>query len=197
MATGVVFVAIVLGTMLWGWVPYAIMLTVACVGCAWEFHRLAPRNVWGLFYIGVVIGMMLRFEPRFAAGFAVVVWANDVCAYLVGVTLGRHKMAPRLSPHKSWEGFVGGLVGAVVVATFVGRFWIGVEFDLPGIWGAFGLFVALAAVGGDLAESWFKRAAGVKDSGRVFPGHGGFLDRFDAMLGAAPVAFLFMMIFLR
>jgi CDP-diglyceride synthetase len=131
------------------------------------------------------------WDVRIAPAFIAVVWANDVFAYLVGVSAGRHKMAPKLSPHKSWEGFAGGLAGAMSVAAVIGRFWIGANVWL---WVAFGLVVSLAAVGGDLAESRLKRAAGVKDSGRLLPGHGGVLDRFDATLGAVPVAFLFFLV---
>ncbi len=136
------------------------------------------------------------WDPRMAPAFMVVVWANDVFAYLVGVAFGRHKMAPKISPHKSWEGFAGGIVGATAVAAVVGRFWVGGEVWL---WALFGVVVALAAVAGDLAESRLKRAAGVKDSGRLLPGHGGLLDRFDATLGAVPVAFVFLLVthFLR
>jgi phosphatidate cytidylyltransferase len=140
-----------------------------------------------------------------APAFIVIVWANDVFAYLTGMALGKHPMAPKISPKKTWEGFAGGIVGAVAVAVAIGKFVFGAGVDVGAganfasitglvLWAAFGLVVALASVGGDLAESWFKRRADVKDSGNAFPGHGGFLDRFDAMLGAAPVAFIFFLI---
>jgi CDP-diglyceride synthetase len=198
-----------------------LLVLVGCL-CAVEFWRIARSAAarWlGLIYIAGCMAAMWYFpligggmsdgrggvwesspllaihsdgwDPRIAPAFALIVWANDVFAYLVGVNLGRHKMSPTLSPHKSWEGFAGGLVGAVIVAAFVGRLWIG---NVWRIWIPFGLFVALAAVGGDLLESRFKRAAGVKDSGRLLPGHGGMLDRFDATLGAVPVAFLFFLL---
>jgi CDP-diglyceride synthetase len=134
------------------------------------------------------------WDGRIAPAFVVIVWANDTFAYMTGTTLGRrgrHKLWERLSPNKTWEGFAGGLAGAGAVAALMGRFWFDANVWL---WAAFGLVVALAAVGGDLFESHFKRVAGVKDSGRMFPGHGGWLDRFDATLGAVPVAFLFFLI---
>jgi CDP-diglyceride synthetase len=134
------------------------------------------------------------WDGRIAPAFVIIVWANDTFAYMTGTTLGRkgrHKLCERLSPNKTREGFVGGLVGAVAMAAVMGRFWFDADVWL---WAAFGLVVALAAVGGDLVESHFKRMAGVKDSGNMFPGHGGWLDRFDATLGAVPVAFLFLMI---
>lgn len=118
------------------------------------------------------------------------VWGNDVFAYLAGVTMGRHKMCERLSPKKSWEGFVGGVLGSLAVgavaATILGESY--------GIWMGLALIVSLASVVGDLVESMFKRDAGVKDSGNIIPGHGGILDRFDAFILSAPCAFVFLLI---
>lgn len=122
------------------------------------------------------------------------VWLNDSLAYLVGSSIGRHKMAPLISPNKSWEGFFGGALASVGV-------WVLLPF-LPAISGglipdtgislgwaaATGAAVALAAVVGDLAESRFKREAGVKDSGTLLPGHGGFLDRHDSLILVCLVA---------
>ncbi|MDR2911686.1 MAG: phosphatidate cytidylyltransferase [Alistipes sp.] len=208
-ATGVVFVAVVLGAMMLGRVTFGVLLGLIAAGCVAEFWRLARRPLtrWaGTVYIVLCVVAMWFFpvmgggmsvvpegvwNVRIAPAFIVVVWANDVFAYLVGITLGRHKMCPRLSPHKTWEGFAGGLAGAMVAGGVIGQLWIG---EIWRIWIPFGLVVALAAVAGDFAESSFKRAAGVKDSGVVLPGHGGLLDRFDAMLGAVPAAFLFLLI---
>ncbi len=221
-ATGIVFVAVVLAAMLLGRITYAVLLVFVAVWCSVEFWRIArtpARKSLGVLYIVLCMVAMWFFpvigadmgdaggiigkdspllsgsfndwDVRIAPAFALTVWANDVFAYLVGVAFGRHKMFPRVSPHKSWEGFAGGVAGAVIVAAVVGRFGLGANMWL---WAAFGLVVAIAAVLGDFVESWFKRAAGVKDSGRLLPGHGGLLDRFDAMLGAVPAAFLFFLV---
>jgi phosphatidate cytidylyltransferase len=111
-------------------------------------------------------------------------WAGDIGAYYVGRGLGRHPLAPAVSPKKTVEGAVGGLLAAAVTAAVAGR-WL-----LPGAaWAAVaGLGLLLAAVGmlGDLAESALKRAAGVKDSGAIIPGHGGVLDRLDSLMFAGP-----------
>jgi phosphatidate cytidylyltransferase len=221
--TGAIFVAVVLAAMLLGRGLYFVLLVlIACI-CSMEFMNLARTRAqrWlGVAYIFLAMAAMAFFpvigagmssdahgpwsdcpwlaarwpdgwDFRVAPAFIVTVWANDVFAYLVGSPFGRHKMAPRLSPHKSWEGFVGGVVGAMIVAGVIGKFWIG---EIWRIWIPFGLVVSLAAVAGDLVESRFKRAVGVKDSGRLLPGHGGLLDRFDATLGAVPAAFLFFLI---
>ena len=109
--------------------------------------------------------------------------AADVGAYFVGRAWGRHKLAPRVSPAKTWEGALGGLVTVALVA------WVGaVHFGLPVVpVVAFGCLVGVFSVVGDLTESMFKRAAGLKDSGTLLPGHGGLLDRLDSITAAAPL----------
>ncbi len=113
-----------------------------------------------------------------------VIWANDVAAYLIGSRWGRGGLVPSLSPNKSWQGAAAGLAGGLIVGAIGGAF-LGspVSYVLAGI--------AVAAAGqlGDLFESMIKRAAGVKDSGDLFPGHGGALDRIDSLLFAFPVVF--------
>ena len=116
------------------------------------------------------------------------VWADDTAAYFVGRLIGRHRMAPTLSPKKSWEGFVAGTAAAVVVAFFA----LYQDRDTYlSIWQAvvLGAAIAVAAVLGDLFESAVKRDVAVKDSGRLLGGHGGFLDRLDSLLFAAPTAY--------
>lgn len=124
------------------------------------------------------------------------VWAGDIVAMYVGRTLGKHKLAPQLSPGKTWEGAVGSLLGSLLVT--VGLIELAVQLtkrdiltlSFPGpiwYWLVFAVIVNVAAQVGDLAESALKRSAGVKDSGTLLPGHGGILDRIDALLLAAPV----------
>lgn len=121
----------------------------------------------------------------------VIVWANDVGAYLVGVTFGRHRLMERISPKKSWEGFFGGMAFAILAGIAAGmtidKEWI--------FWIVLAVLTTISGVWGDLVESMFKRSAGVKDSGSIMPGHGGFLDRFDALLFAAPVALAWIKLF--
>jgi len=114
------------------------------------------------------------------------VWAADIGAFFVGRSFGRLKLAPRVSPAKTWEGVLGGLAAAAVVAA-VGAWW----FDLPRVaFLSLCLAVTLISIVGDLTESMFKRYAGMKDSGSVFPGHGGVLDRIDSITAAAPLFLL-------
>lgn len=125
-------------------------------------------------------------DPRYVYLLCAVVWAGDSGAYFAGRTLGKHKLAPRMSPNKTWEGSIGGIIASIIGAACVKAFYA------DGI-AAWEVIVASAFAGGvlgqlgDLAESTFKRFSGVKDSGKIFPGHGGFLDRVDGLLFAAPV----------
>jgi phosphatidate cytidylyltransferase len=116
----------------------------------------------------------------------IAVFADDTAAYFVGRTIGRHKMAPTISPGKSWEGFVGGTIAAMAVAFFA-MYDQGFLTDFEAV--ALGAAIAVSSTLGDLFESAIKRDLGVKDSGRLLAGHGGVLDRIDSILWAGPAAF--------
>ena len=153
----------------------------------------------GVLYVAVPLSLLLYvpvlagdgvWRPETVLCYIFIIWANDVFAYLVGMTFGRHRLCERLSPKKSWEGFFGGLAGAVAAGLAAAyaldaNYWV---------WGGLALVASLSGVAGDLVESMFKREAGVKDSGQVIPGHGGVLDRFDALLLSAPYVFLYLLL---
>ena len=151
----------------------------------------------GVFYVALPLSLMLympligseAWNPWVLIAYIVIVWSNDVFAYLFGMTFGRHRLFERLSPKKSWEGFFGGLVGAVVAGVVAAHL---MEQSMV-VWAALALLISVTAVLGDLAESMFKRAADVKDSGALIPGHGGMLDRFDALFLSAPFVFVYML----
>lgn len=114
---------------------------------------------------------------------------GDIAAYFIGTRFGAHKMAPSISPGKSWEGFVGGVAGSLLG----GALFAGLLFDLSLAAGlGIGAIVAALAPAGDLVESLAKRELGIKDSGRLLPGHGGFLDRLDAIVFCCPVVYLYL-----
>lgn len=166
----------------------------------WMRARIGDVGVsfFGAAYTGLLLSSLIvvrQAVPGFWGGVLVVgifcsVWANDSFAYLVGSRFGKHKLAPRISPKKSWEGFIGGLAGSVVI-------WCALSF-IPGVQMSiaqavcFGMTCGLAGVLGDLAESRIKRNSGVKDSGTIMPGHGGILDRCDSLFLASVVAAVLM-----
>ena len=125
----------------------------------------------------------------------VFLWINDTGAYCTGSLIGRHKLFPRISPGKTWEGSVGGGLLVVVVAAVTG-YWENRLMGMAGLsvagWMGLGLVVVVFGTWGDLVESLFKRTLGVKDSGRLLPGHGGMLDRFDSSLMAIPAAVIYL-----
>lgn len=150
----------------------------------------------GVIYVAMPLSLMCYFpiiaseawNPWMMLFYIFIIWANDVFAYLVGMSIGRHRLCERLSPKKSWEGFFGGIIGAVAMGLVAAR----VLGDDYAAWGGLAVVAAVTGVLGDLVESMFKRAAGVKDSGSLIPGHGGVLDRFDAMLLSAPFVFVYL-----
>ena len=166
-------------------------------------HNIAT-TIMGIVYVGLPIAVMAIIpmllqnldwkDPDWNAWYFLfylfLVWGNDVFAYLCGITLGKHKLCERLSPKKSWEGFIGGILGAVAMGA-VAAWWLDESYTF---WGGLAIVVALTSVIGDLVESMFKRDAGVKDSGKIMPGHGGMLDRFDALLVSAPFALVYISI---
>ena len=134
------------------------------------------------------------YYPLLILSLFVFIWINDSGAYLTGMAFGKHKMFPRISPKKSWEGFAGG------VFLTIGAAWIFAYFE-PVIpvyhWMAMALVIIGLGTWGDLIESLMKRTLGVKDSGKVLPGHGGFLDRFDSLLFAIYGQFIYVELFIR
>jgi len=156
--------------------------------------NVIPKQVQGIIYIPLLLSFLvsIRRDPdgmTWVFLLLAIIFAGDISAYYVGSNLGRHKLNPAISPGKTVEGAVGGLAGNLLVGS-IGKF-----FFLPALsWGPAVLFflaVGLAGQVGDLFESEFKRSSKIKDSGGILPGHGGFLDRIDALLFASPVAYLF------
>jgi phosphatidate cytidylyltransferase len=149
----------------------------------------ASATVFGVLSIALpatAMDYLRAVSPRAVLFLFLIVWGCDSFAYYTGRAFGRHKLAPRVSPNKTWEGTIGGLIGAALVGAAGGSWWLVPELG-PG-WGAFaGVAASSAGQLGDLVESLWKRGAGVKDSGRFLPGHGGFYDRIDSLLFAAPV----------
>lgn len=169
-------------------------------------HPAAPLeclaySLMGQLYVALPLALMAAVYCRMPQGpmwllaMFVMIWLNDTGAYCTGSLLGRHKMSPRISPKKSWEGFAGGVAFSIAGAMVMRGCW-------PGAWGALSFVamggmavtVSLFATWGDLAESLIKRTLGVKDSGRLIPGHGGILDRIDSLLLVSPALCLYLLL---
>jgi phosphatidate cytidylyltransferase len=181
-------------------------------------YPAAAASAFSFVYIALPMAMLVQLRQQWAGAFwllylLLVVWAGDILAYFVGRSVGRHLMAPRISPKKTWEGAAASLVASLIVgcllfiyalpiSTFLLR-WGMIQrrdglfgLERPELWPIVLLTVALniAAQLGDLVESLIKRGAGVKDSGNILPGHGGMLDRIDALLFAAPVLWFYAVV---
>ena len=174
-------------------------------------YSAAAAAVFAFVYIALPMGMLVQLRQQWAGGFyllylLLIVWAGDIFAYFVGRSMGRHLMAPRISPKKTWEGAAASLVASVAVGWLLFHYAqplssamlnIGLITRRDGLFGleqpsmapiiALTVVLNIAAQLGDLVESLLKRGAGVKDSGAILPGHGGMLDRIDALLFAAPI----------
>ena len=181
------------------WMVGGIFATVVIAFVVFGFSDARPSataaislTLLGVVWVGGGLAsfMLLREIPEngrlVVFTVLIAVFADDTAAYFVGRTIGRHKMAPTISPGKSWEGFIGGTVAAMAVAFFA-MYDQGFLTDLEAV--ALGAAIAVSSTLGDLFESAIKRDLGVKDSGRLLAGHGGVLDRIDSILWAGPAAF--------
>ncbi|HEY5506459.1 MAG TPA: CDP-archaeol synthase [Coriobacteriia bacterium] len=154
-------------------------------------------TVFGAMYAGFTLSHLVLVRALDSGAEIIViilasVWAMDVFAYFIGSAIGTHRLAPHISPKKTWEGFAAGTVGTVAAWT-IG--WYLIHTSLPLWWFVVtGLVVSVAALLGDLAESRLKREMNVKDSGRLLPGHGGFLDRFDSLIVVSVVVYYLMLL---
>lgn len=130
-----------------------------------------------------------QFDPKPIIGVFILIWANDSFAYLIGKSLGKRKLLESISPKKTVEGFVGGLLGSIIAALIIFNY---TQLYSLTIWVLLGIMISVLGTFGDLIQSKFKRKAGVKDSGTIMPGHGGIYDRLDSVIYTSPFVFLFL-----
>ncbi|MDE5651391.1 MAG: phosphatidate cytidylyltransferase, partial [Duncaniella sp.] len=152
----------------------------------------------GQMYIALPIGLMsmyytLNDGKALLLLMFIMIWLNDTGAFLVGSMIGRHRLFPRISPKKSWEGFVGGVAFAII-SGIIAKLWLPDYFESASFVSlcGMGFIVGIFATWGDLVESLIKRTLGVKDSGNILPGHGGILDRIDSLLLVVPATLLYL-----
>ena len=162
---------------------YVIYLIARPVTQLYSTPEKSPITSWAYSILGQIYVVL-------PLALFVFVWTNDTGAYIIGCTLGKHRLFERISPKKSWEGFFGGLAFCIILASLA-------NYIIPGMlstaqWIGMGILISIFSTWGDLCESLLKRTAGVKDSGKILPGHGGILDRFDSELIASPVIFIYL-----
>ena len=212
--TAIVFAIAMLAGLLWNKWSFIILFTIIHFGCWYEFVKLLkkidPVNykvkaLLGFIYITLPVVLMIimrtqnfagkddNFLKIIPCGIVFSIWINDTMAYIVGSFIGKNPLS-KISPKKTWEGTLGGVILCVIVITLIGYF---TEFYSIKDWIVISLFCAVFGTFGDLLESKIKRMAQVKDSGSLMPGHGGFLDRFDSMLIAIPFVFVYYFLFIR
>jgi phosphatidate cytidylyltransferase len=162
------------------------------------FHNIA-LTLLGIIYIALPFSLLYLmgfteftangYKPERILGFFFLLWTSDTGAYLVGMTIGRHPFFPRISPKKSWEGFIGGVASTLLVALVISHYFTALS---PVNWLVIGAIIAIFGALGDLIESLLKRSLQVKDSGNILPGHGGILDRFDSVIFSAPLVYIYL-----
>ena len=147
-----------------------------------------------IFIAKIPIGIK-GYNPKIIIGIFILIWTNDSFAYIVGKSIGKNKLFERVSPKKTIEGFIGGLVFSIFVGILISKYYIGSsKINTMYIWIGIAFIASVFGTIGDLVESKFKRIANVKDSGNIMPGHGGVLDRLDSIIFVAPFIYLFYQI---
>jgi phosphatidate cytidylyltransferase len=184
-----------------------INLPVLSIICIYELYRKSPTpftnigyTLLGIFYIALPFSLFnFFFNPvlitgtfhyEIVLGFFAILWINDTGAYLSGMALGRHHLFERISPKKTWEGSIGGMIFSLITAWVLSRFY---SILSPVQWQIYALIIIVFGTLGDLVESMLKRSLSIKDSGHILPGHGGILDRFDGVFIAIPISFIYLL----
>ena len=211
--TAIIFAAVMLTGLLWNQWSFLILFSIIHFGCWWEVIKLI-RKIYdkkylkyillGLIYITMPIFLMIDlgtelrvytinntneiiYHKLIPCSIIFSIWINDTMAYIVGSLIGKTSLS-KISPKKTWEGTLGGIILATFVAGVIAWQF---DFNIQKIVIIAGI-ASVAGTFGDLLESKLKRMAGVKDSGNIMPGHGGFLDRFDSLLLAVPAVWLYV-----
>lgn len=220
--TAILFAAVMLVGLFWNLYSFLVLFAIIHFGCWYEFVKLMKKinkgrfllySVLGLVYITLPVLAMLGlgieiriytvnvghdeilYHPLLPCAIIFSIWINDTMAYIVGSLIGKTPFS-KISPKKTWEGTIGGVILCIVVIALLGYYIPAAQSIAVKHWIAIAAICAVFGTAGDLLESKIKRMADVKDSGSFMPGHGGFLDRFDSLLIATPFVALYVMLFI-
>ena len=189
--SGAVYVAIMWFGTSCSQLSFHILFAVILLVCLYEMYKLrkGKTKILGFLYVLSPLLLVHFIKTELVLFIFILTWTFDTFAYLVGVKFGKHKIMPSVSPKKSWEGFVGGLVFTVIAAYISQKFFNHIAFrDVLFV----SFFLPFTATLGDFIESYYKREAGEKDSGNFIPGHGGILDRMDAFMISIPALYIYL-----
>src|SRR5690554_2373202 len=181
-----------------GWlicIPFLVYLSYKLFAQkTYAYKTMGKKLMYQIGYINLPFLCILQlpyfenqYQPKLVLGFFILIWCNDTFAYICGKLLGKYKLFPSISPKKTIEGFVGGVLFAIIAGVLINSYFIEVSYLF---WVLVAILVGSFGTVGDLVESKFKRQAEIKDSGKIIPGHGGILDRLDSFIFVAPFLLL-------
>ena len=206
-ASGILFVALLVGCIVSHPYAYTLLFAIITGLTTWEFCSIVNKNADLQVNRFIAIPNNMGYMPQIAyyywypLSLFIFLWSSDTGAYCFGSLFGKHRLFPRISPKKSWEGSIGGAVVAIVasqiIATFIPYTEQLTQLSSRLAWGGLAAIIVIFGTWGDLVESLLKRKLGIKDSGNIIPGHGGMLDRFDSSLMAIPAAVVYTYTILR
>ena len=189
--SGFVYVAVMwIGTS-YSYLSFFLLFALLGIVSIYEMKKLRKGKTKILAYLFIMIpfSIILQIDKEIILLMFILTWTFDTFAYLFGVRFGKTKIMPSVSPKKSWEGFAGGFIFTVLASFITTHYFLEVDNSIAL---AMSLFLPFTATLGDFTESYFKRKAGVKDSGNFIPGHGGMLDRMDAFMITIPVLYIYL-----
>ena len=188
--SGAVYVAIMWFGTSYSEFTFRLLFAIIGILSLYEMWKLRKGRTSFISYLYVIIPLSLihQIDTELILFMFILTWTFDTFAYLVGVKFGKHKILPSVSPKKSWEGFFGGFIFTIIASCITYTYFDFESFKLPLI---ISIILPFTATTGDFTESYYKRQAGVKDSGNFIPGHGGILDRMDAFMITIPILYIF------
>ena len=199
--SGAVYVAIVWFGTSYSKTTFSLLFVILGIVSIYEMWKLRKGKTKTLAFLYVIIPFLLiqffgmtdsnspnsPFDPSLILFMLILTWTFDTFAYVIGVKFGKHKIMPSVSPKKSWEGFIGGFFFTIITAYLTASYFPEIKLNQIIV---ISLFLPFTATTGDFIESYYKRQAGVKDSGKLIPGHGGILDRMDAFMITIPTIYI-------